>query len=69
MPKIRAKRLKEIKSIYVVRDRTENSAGKFDALVNEYLANGWRLAKTQIIEAQGNNVNDVFYALLEKWEV
>lgn len=66
MPKIRVKRLKEIKTVYKVGGE---NAKEFDAKVNEYLAKGWRLAKTQIIEAQPPNSNDVLYALLEKWEV
>lgn len=66
--KVKAKRLKEIKTIYVAR-YTPQDAERFDALVNEHISKGWRIGYTRVIEAQGNNSIDVFYALLEKWEV
>lgn len=59
------KKLKEIKTVYVVRDQTDRAIS-FDKLVNEYLAQGWILAEIRVIEAQTPNVNDVFYARLEK---
>lgn len=67
MPKVRVKKLKQIKTIYrsLSDDRYRE---KFDNEVNEYLNAGWRMGKIKVIEARGGNTVDVVYARLELWE-
>ena len=67
MIKCKVKRLKKIKTVYIVRCSEKNSED-FDQYVNELLAEGWRIREIKVIEAQGSNTRDVFYACLELWE-
>lgn len=67
MIKCKVKRLKKIKTVYKVRC-FDSDVDEFDNQVNELLNEGWRIAEIRVIEAQGVNIDDVFYARFERWE-